>query len=184
MNATNLRAVNAPVLLVPGIGNSGPDHWQSRWQAASPDCHRVMQRDWDHPRCDEWSEALEQAVARAGTHARLVAHSLGCLLVAHWLQSTRCTIAGALLVAVPDPQSAAFPKEATGFAPVPRSRFTCPSIVVASQDDPYGTLDFARDCASAWGGRFMDIGRAGHINAASGLGDWRKGHELLALLTG
>ena len=144
MNAAIIRAVNAPILVIPGIGNSGPEHWQSRWQAAAPNYQRVMQRDWDHPDCAEWATALEQAAARAGAGVRLVAHSLGCLLVAHWLQTTRLTIAGALLVAVPDPEGASFPKEATGFAPVPAKRFACASIVVASQDDPYASIDFAR----------------------------------------
>lgn len=183
MNAAIIRAVNAPILVVPGIGNSGPEHWQSRWQAASPTYQRVMQRDWDHPHCAEWAAALEQAVARAGDGVRLVAHSLGCLLVAHWMQTTRLAVAGVLLVAVPDPEGASFPKEAVGFAPAPKIRLACPSIVVASQDDPYASIDFARGCAVAWGSRFVDIGRAGHINAASGLGDWAKGHELLDQLT-
>jgi len=179
MNAANVRAIAAPVLLVPGIGNSGPDHWQSRWQAAAPNYQRVEQRDWDHPRRDVWAAALEQAVARAGVDARIVAHSLGCLLVAHWLQTTRLKIAGAMLVAIPDPEGAPFPKEAIGFGPVPRARFACPSIVVASRNDPYSTLDFARGCATDWGSRLVDVGEAGHINAASGLGDWTAGHELL-----
>jgi predicted alpha/beta hydrolase family esterase len=165
--------------LVPGIGNSGPDHWQSRWQTASPNYHRVMQRDWDRPQCVEWMAALEQAVARAGASARLVAHSLGCLLVAHWLQTTCLEIAGAMLVAVPDPDGTPFPQEAVGFGPVPRARFACPSLVVASRDDPYSTFDFARGCARDWGSRFVDVGNAGHINAASGLSDWAAGHELL-----
>lgn len=174
--------MNAKVLLLPGIGDSGPEHWQSRWQAAWPNYQRVVQRDWENPRRDEWVEALEQAVARAGADTRLVAHSLGCLLVAHWLQTTRLSVAGALLVAVPDPEGAAFPKQAIGFAPVPRTRLDCPSVVVASRDDPYATPDFARSCATAWGSRFVDIGEAGHINAASALGDWTSGHELLGQL--
>ena len=182
MNAANVRALAAPVLLVPGIGNSGPDHWQSRWQAASPNYQRVMQRDWDHPDRTEWADALEQAVARAGADARIVAHSLGCLLVVHWLQTTRLRIAGALLVAVPDPEGASFPREAIGFAPLPRTRLPCASIVVASRNDPYSTFDFARGCAQAWGSRLVDIGDAGHINAASGLGEWAAGHELLGEL--
>ena len=171
------------ILLIPGIGNSGPDHWQSRWQAAHANYRRVEQRDWDHPVCSEWMAALEHAVASSGAGSILVAHSLGCLLVAHWLQATRLRVAGALLVAVPDPASAQFPAEATGFAPVPAGPMPCPSIVVASQDDPYASSGYARGRASSWGSRFVDIGKAGHINAASGLGDWSAGHDLLARLT-
>jgi predicted alpha/beta hydrolase family esterase len=171
------------ILLIPGIGNSGPEHWQSLWQAACPDYHRVDQRDWDHPVCADWAAALEAAVQRHGATSVLVAHSLGCLLVAHWLRETRRRIAAAMLVAVPDPAGPAFPRDAIGFSPVPSTRFNCPSIVVASEDDPYASIDHARRCADAWGSRFVDIGKAGHINAASGLGGWRAGHELLRQLT-
>jgi predicted alpha/beta hydrolase family esterase len=183
MTTTSVGAHSTPVLLIPGIGNSGPDHWQSRWQAAAPNYRRVMQNDWDHPRCQEWVAALEQAVAQTGADSVLVAHSLGCLLVAHWMQGTRLRVAGALLVAVPDPDGSQFPKEAIGFAPVPRAPLSCPSIVVASQDDPYASAGFARACAASWGSRLVDIGKAGHINTASGLGDWAAGHDLLEQLT-
>ena len=117
-----------------------------------------------------------------GPNVVIAAHSLGCLLVVHWASLKRSNIAGALLVAVPDPSSPAFPSEASGFAPVPDIRLGFPTVVVASTDDPYGTVDFARGCANVWGSRFVNIGAAGHINAASGLGGWPVGFELLAQL--
>jgi len=92
-------------------------------------------------------------------------------------------IAAALLVAVPDPAGRQFPSDAIGFAPVPRGRLPCPNIVVASRDNPYASIEHARDRAHDWGSELVDIGCAGHINAASGLGDWSDGHELLARLT-
>ncbi len=171
------------ILLIPGIGNSGPEHWQSRWQAAHPDYRRVEQRDWDHPVCAEWAGALERAVEAAGAGSVLVAHSLGCLLAAHWLRATRRRVAGALLVAVPDPAGPQFPAEAIGFSPAAGGPLPCPSIVVASRDDPYASIEYARRRAEDWGSGFVDIGRAGHINAASGLGGWSAGHDLLARLT-
>ena len=170
------------VLLVPGIGNSGPQHWQSRWEANDDTCIRVQQKDWDNPVCGDWVGALESAALRAGPEPLIAAHSLGCLTVAHWLAHTSVSIAGALLVAVPDPQGATFPAQAVGFAPLPRQQFPCVSILVASTDDPYSPLSFARQCAEAWGSRFIDIGRAGHINADSGLGEWHEGRRLLRSL--
>jgi predicted alpha/beta hydrolase family esterase len=95
---------------------------------------------------------------------------------------TKLTIGGALLVAVPDPEAPGFPPQARGFAPVSRVRLDCPSIVVASIDDPYGDLPFVQRCARSWGSRLVNIGKAGHINAASGLGEWSEGHRLLASL--
>jgi predicted alpha/beta hydrolase family esterase len=170
------------VLILPGIGDSGPQHWQSHWQAANPSFQRVVQRDWDHPVCFEWVARLEQAVRRAGPETVLAAHSLGCLLVAQWAKSTALRIRGALLVAVPDPAGPSFPQEAVGFGPVSLQPFPFQSIVVASSDDPYGSTEHAGRCASAWGSRFITIESAGHINAASGLGEWSAGFALLQTL--
>jgi len=170
------------VLLVPGIGDSGAEHWQSRWEAQNESCVRVRQRDWDNPVCADWQQALELAACDAAPDTLIAAHSLGCLLVAHWLARTSVRIAGALLVAIPDPEGASFPPQAVGFSPLPPKSLPCASIVVASIDDPYGSLDFARQCAAAWGSRLVSIGRAGHINAASGLGDWSEGQRLLRSL--
>jgi predicted alpha/beta hydrolase family esterase len=82
-------------------------------------------------------------------------------------------------VAVPDPQSANFPATARGFVPVPMVSFAFRSLVVASANDSFGSLDHAKDCATAWGSTFVDIGQAGHINADSGHGEWAEGYSLL-----
>src|SRR5439155_14142 len=82
-----------PVLVLPGYGDSGPGHWQSRWQAADPTHRRVVQRDWLNPTLDEWRETLEHAVAGCDRPPVLVAHSLACALVAHWARGTRRRVA-------------------------------------------------------------------------------------------
>jgi uncharacterized protein len=171
----------ARVLLVPGVGDSGPEHWQSIWETRDGYL-RVQQQDWDRPVCSDWIECLDRAVREAAAGVLIAAHSLGTLLVTQWLARTNVTIGGALLVAVPDPERPSFPPQARGFAPVGRGRLDCPSIVVASSDDPYGELRFARQCAESWGSRLVSIGAAGHINAASGLGEWIEGRELLEAL--
>jgi hypothetical protein len=114
----------------------------------------------------------------------LVAHSLGCLLTVHWALETRLTAHAALLVGVPNPDRPSFPLEIRGFSPLPMRPLPFASIVVASSDDPYGSLEFARACAAAWGSRFVSVGAAGHINTASGYGEWPEGLQLLAQLTG
>jgi predicted alpha/beta hydrolase family esterase len=63
---------------------------------------------------------------------------------------------------------------------MPLSRLPFPSILVASSNDEYVTLDRAGAFAEAWGSRFVHIGAAGHINATSGLGAWSRGQALLA----
>ena len=177
------EAMNSTVLILPGIGNSGPEHWQSIWEKANPSFVRVQQRDWDHPVCGEWIDVLENTVARVGTNAVLVAHSLACALVVHWAAKTNLRIKGALLVAPPNPDGPNFPKEAVGFSPLPLKSLSFPSIVVASTDDPYGSVEFARSAATVWGSRFVNIGPAGHINSKSGLGEWNEGFMLLQQLT-
>jgi len=175
--------VNVPTVIIPGIGNSDQDHWQTLWESMNSEFVRVQQRNWNNPVCDEWVNVLEQAVEKIGEHPVLVAHSLGCLCVAHWAACTSLKIKGALLVAPPNPEEADFPSEATGFSPVPLRSFGFPSIVVASSNDPYGSLGFARSCAVGWGSRFVNIGPAGHINSASGLGEWAEGWALYQELT-
>jgi predicted alpha/beta hydrolase family esterase len=175
--------VNVSTLIIPGIGNSDHAHWQTLWESANPGFVRVQQRDWNRPVCQEWVNALEQAVAEISESPVLVAHSLGCLCVAHWAAGTTLKIKGAMLVALPDPEEACFPLEANGFSPVLLRSFGFPSIVVASSNDPYGSLGFARSCSLAWGSPFVNIGTAGHINLASGLGEWPEGLALYQELT-
>lgn len=177
-----VRPESTRVLILPGINDSGPGHWQSRWEISNPDYRRVAQRDWENPVCSDWQAELEKAVASSGPGTVLAAHSLGCLLAVHWAANTRLRIEAALLVAPPDPTGPLFPPGASGFSPVSRRTLPFRSIVVASADDPYGSLSYALDLAAAWGSALVSIGAAGHINAESGLGDWDEGHGLLRTL--
>jgi uncharacterized protein len=171
--------VKRNVLVVPGIGSSGPLHWQTRWELSHPSFRRVEQRDWETPHCSDWVQVLEKAVAASGPSTVLVAHSLGCLLVAHWAAQTALTVHGALLVAAPDPDGPCFPPGARGFNPIPLQRLPFESIVVASSNDPFARVEFLSRCAEHWGSRFVSIGEAGHVNADSGLEAWREGFEIL-----
>lgn len=161
-----------PVLLVPGIQNSGPTHWQSRWEALHAGVARVEQRDWNHPDCDEWAATLEQAVRRAAQAPIIVAHSLGCLATARWASQSSAPLHAALLVAVPDPQGPSFPVQARGFMPLPPALPGRRITMLASANDPYSDPGYTRTRATAWGAELVELGALGHLNAASGLGDW------------
>jgi len=177
-------SMSPSVLILPGIGKSDSQHWQSLWERSNSDFERIQQRDWDNPICEEWIATLEDAVKSAGAHIVIVAHSLGCLAVAHWAAQTHSSIKAALLVGVPDPAGSNFPKEAIGFSVTPTKPFDFPSIVVASTDDPYATIEYTSHLAKAWGSKLVNIGAYGHINANSGLGVWAEGYELLTKLRG
>lgn len=174
---------NARYLIVPGLGNSEPGHWQSLWQEDLKHSLRVEQTDWESPERQTWLESLSSSVA-ANPGAVLIAHSLGCALIAHAVaQFPSLPIAGALLVAPADVN--ALQLTATkfqSFAPLPMRPLPFASIVVASSNDPYVRTDRARRFAEDWGSRFVDIGPCGHINIAAGFGAWPEGRRLLAQL--
>jgi predicted alpha/beta hydrolase family esterase len=172
----------SPVLILPGLYSSGPEHWQTYWEKAHPDFRRVEQDDWERPRCSDWIARLEAAVREAGPEAVLVAQSLACTLVARWAENTEQQVRGALLVASSDTEAPSFSEGTEGFKPMPRNRLTFSSIVVASPDDPYVTLERAEELARTWGSELVVIGPAGHVNSASRLGDWPVGFALLERL--
>ena len=176
-----------PLLIVPGIGNSDALHWQSLWQAQAQTlrqpCLRTQVRDWDAPELNDWVAAIARGVAELGPQTVVVAHSLGCLALAHWAVRTQGRVHAALLVAAPDPAGPAFPPQAASFANAPMTALPFNNVLVASDDDPYASMAYAQQCATAWGSRLVRAGALGHINAASGLGDWPAGRALLAELT-
>jgi predicted alpha/beta hydrolase family esterase len=177
---------DAVTLILPGLGDSGPDHWQTRWERRDASFRRVMQDEWEAPRCADWIRRLGDTIASTRDSIVLVGHSTGCALVAHWADHARFTrlqqVRGALLVAPSDPEGPHYPAGPEGFAPMPLRPLPFRSIVVSSTNDPYVSDTRAREYAAAWGSEFVSIGAAGHINAASGLGDWEAGLELLRSL--
>jgi predicted alpha/beta hydrolase family esterase len=172
-------------LILPGLGNSGPDHWQTHWQAELPGAVRVEQDNWDYPDKDDWVASLERYVAEAPSPVILIAHSLACALVAHWAASTAHIdkIHGALLVAPADVDSEIHtPSEVRSFAPMPLDVLPFNSLVLASLDDPYVDPERAHFIACCWYAGFLPVGELGHINADSKLGNWPEGRALLAQL--
>lgn len=173
------------VLIVPGLTNSGPDHWQSLWEKQNPNYVRVQQRDWNQPDPKEWVAAIDQAVTSAQPPVFLVGHSLGCVAIARWATASGpgvSSVAGALLVAPPDAERGGAPKEIKGFAPMPLKVLPFPSIFVASSNDPYSNIERARFFAKKWGSKFVEAGDKGHLDSESRLGDWPHGQKLLAEL--
>lgn len=171
------------VLTVPGLGNSGPAHWQTLWGQGRLDTHRVDLGMWDTPHRNAWVTKLDQAISSAQAPVILVGHSLGCQAIAWWAslspQPYGWPVAGALLVAPADVDREGAPAELNTFAPAPRIPLPFPSILVASTDDPWVSIERAHSLAADWGSYFVDAGAQGHLNAASGLGWWPEGQALL-----
>jgi predicted alpha/beta hydrolase family esterase len=171
-------------LVLPGLANSGVEHWQSYWCMAFRNASRVLQDDWDNPDPRPWLAHLDAAIAGGTRPAILVCHSLSCALAAHWAaRNAPGRVAAALLVAPSDVEDPAHTPEAVrGFAPMPRTRFPVPALVVASTDDPYVSIARARDFAANWGADYCELPELGHINTATRLGLWPQGLVLLGRL--
>ena len=167
---------------VPGLGGSGPEPWQSIWQARNPGYRRDEQHDWDNPDLEAWLANLEAGVREASSPVVLIADSLACSLVADRARrGSRECVGAAMLVSPADLDSEAHtPPEARSFAPMPLDPLLFRTVVVASSNDPYADLERARYFASSWGARLVEAGPRGHINTDSGHGEWPEGERYLA----
>ena len=170
------------VLLLPGWQNSGPDHWQSRWERTHG-YQRVEQHDWQRPLRGDWIARLEDVLLSCTEPAVLVAHSLGCMTVAAWAAHSKNAhrVKAALLVAPPDTAREDICQMLPGWAPTLQP-LPFQAVVMASGNDPFCSLPRARDMAAAWGAGFDDVGELGHVNSDSGLKDWLLAHTALTRL--
>src|SRR5262245_20453823 len=166
-----MKVRDADILMVPGYTNSGPSHWQSRWQAKLSTARRVEQAEWSKPVREDWSARVARAVNEAEKPVVIVAHSLGIPAVINALPEFRHFVAGAFLVAPPDVANDNIrPKHLMTFGPYPRDPLPFPSITIASRNDPFCAFEVAEDIAAAWGSLFIDAGQAGDHQLGSGHG--------------
>jgi predicted alpha/beta hydrolase family esterase len=166
--------------IVPGLGNSGPAHWQTYFEETVPNCVRIQQQEWDAPAAADWIGNINNALKDTDlSSVVLIGHSLGCATIAHWYQHYKKPIKGALLVAPSDLEATAYTFPATGFSPIPLTPFPFKTIVAASTTDEWVSFERAAYFASCWGSELVNVGDAGHINAAAGYGPWSQGTGLL-----
>jgi predicted alpha/beta hydrolase family esterase len=165
-------------LIVPGLFGSGADHWQSWFETQIPDCARVVQSDWSEPDLTGWSARLRGELNRVGGRAWIVAHSFGCLAAVNVATESSARIAGMMLVAPADPARFGLQNVIT------QDVLGVHSIVVASTNDPWMSIDRAAEWAGSWGSQLIDLGRVGHINVSSGHGIWPRGVDIYWSLRG
>ncbi len=168
-------------MIVPGYTNSGPDHWQSRWEKKLSTARRVEQAEWSKPVRADWVKRLVDEVNASNKPVVIVAHSLGVPTAIHGIPHFEKKIAGAFFVAPPEVDNPNIrPKHLMTFGPYPRDPLPFPSMTVASRNDPFGSFEHAGDIANAWGSFLLDAGESGHINAESGHGPWPEGTMVFA----
>jgi predicted alpha/beta hydrolase family esterase len=169
----------ATVIIVPGLREDVPDHWQAALIRRLPRVRGVPPMGRENIDCAARVSALEREANAVEGPIVLVAHSAGVITVIHWAQLTRRAVRGALLAVPPDLERglpAGYPTRqalgAAGWFPIPRAKLPFRSIVAASRNDPLASFEHVAEMARGWGGRLDDLGEVGHLNPASGHSDW------------
>ena len=170
-------------LIVPGLNDSGPTHWQTHWLRLLRNAKKAELGDWSSPEPHLWTRRLDMAIRSTTGPVILIAHSLGCHAFAHWAKNAaniiETKISGALLVAPPDCDAGDAHPLLRAFGPTQPLNLPFPIIVAGSRNDAYASIDYTRGLARLWRGDFVDFGELGHINAASGIGHWPAGLAML-----
>lgn len=168
-------------LIVPGLNNSDEKHWQTFWEKSLQNTSRVKQRDWDYPQRDEWVQALGDTIQKLDKDTIIIAHSLGVATTVIYLTQNQgkipLNLKGAFLVSPSDIDNIEVIKS---FAPMPLEKLPIPACVVASENDPFVSMERAEFFASAWGVKLFNAGKLGHINSATDLREWEQGRAFLA----
>jgi len=169
------------VLIVPGLRDHVEAHWQTLLAAQLPKVRTVPPMGREDLDCRQRVQAIEAAMAAIDGPVVLVAHSGGCVMVAHWAHTSAHVhrVVGALLATPPDfdqampegyPTLAAL--QAGGWLPVPRKPLPFRSLVATSDNDPLATRERVLALAKDWLSETVHLGAVGHLNPASGYGEW------------
>jgi predicted alpha/beta hydrolase family esterase len=178
------------VLIVPGLRDHVERHWQTLLARRLPRVRMVPAMGREDPDCAARVRAIERCAQAIHGPLVIVAHSGGCIMLAHWAQATKRVVQGALLATPPDfeqPMPDGYPTldalRAGGWLPVPRERLPFRSIVAASRNDPLGAFDRVAGLAATWGSELADLGDVGHLNPASGYGEWLQAEHFIEQLS-
>lgn len=165
-------------IIVPGVGGSDYDHWQSWLQRQIVSSSRVQQQDWNLPVLRQWVKNFVKAVANVNEPIQIVAHSFGCLTTLsalHEYPELDKKIRKIILVAPANPSRFGD----FGFARNSMNDYTAyfhrihvkiPATMIMSENDPWLDYNDAIALAKAWNIRPINLGQVGHINVASGFG--------------
>jgi len=166
--------------IIPGLQGSGENHWQTHFEKSNNNFIRIEQNDWNKPNLIEWADNIDKAIANFDpSSVVLVGHSMGCPTIAAWANKYNRRIKGAMLVAPADLESKKELMNEVGLVNYPTNTLNFKSIVVASTNDPWASIEKQQYFAQKWGSELINIGAAGHINDQSGLGKWEQGLNIL-----
>lgn len=176
-------------VIVPGVGGSDTQHWQTWLQKQLPYSSRVQQQDWHLPILSKWVASLVSHIKQISEPIQIIAHSFGCLTTIAALNQypeLRKHIRSILLVAPANP--ARFSQHGFALAHENLSplfmhyQLDLPALMVVSENDPWLSYDDAIHYAAYWKTPYINQGMAGHINVASGFGPWPQVWEYIQQL--
>ena len=170
-------------LMVPGYGGSGETSWQTHWEKCYPQIGRVEQDDWDFPKKEAWVKRLAETVEKWNDKPIiLITHSLGCGTTIHAINEQLLkNVAGIFMVALPHIDREDFPRECTGFSPLPQINLTIPTTLVISEDDDYSSVENSDKWADILNVELVNAGRQGHLGDSAKLGDWVQGQNFFKI---
>lgn len=174
-------------VIVPGVGGSEHDHWQSWLQRQLKSCSRVQQQDWNKPLLHAWVEQFVKTVQAIQEPIQIVAHSFGCLTtVAALAQHPELNqkIKNLVLVAPANPArfgDAGFARDSQNDYQqyFHQLKLQVPTQMIISENDPWLNFQDALQLAKAWKIRPKNLGQVGHINVASGFGPFPEIYDFL-----
>lgn len=186
-------SLNPTILIIPGLRDHVEEHWQTllakELSAQGKTCVTVPPLEQDKLSCQARLDAIDRALESIDGPVLIVAHSAGCMMVAHWALRRSRPILAALLAAPADVETqmpAGYPNKevlaANGWTPIPRQRLPFPTLLAASSNDPLTQFERAQGFARDWGSELVELGPQGHLNPASGHGPWPQAQELIARL--
>ncbi len=176
-------------IIVPGVGGSEFDHWQSKLQRELVSCSRVQQQDWNLPILKDWIAQFIETLNKAQDPVQIVAHSFGCLTtVAALAQHPEVAIKvrKIILVAPANPSrfgEAGFARNSIGNyeAYFHALKINVAAEMIISENDPWLDFENAQKLAKAWKIKARNLGKVGHINVASGFGHFPEIYDHLIL---
>lgn len=164
-------------IIVPGVGGSNEQHWQSILQNQLQHCIRIEQ-DWHRPILSQWVENWIKTVEKIHSPIQIIAHSFGCLTTIAALEkrpdlSTK--IKKLVLVAPANPSrfsefGFSNPHTSNYLDYFSSIKIDVPAVMLFSENDPWLSKNDAEQLAQKWNIQTKNLGCVGHINVASGFG--------------
>lgn len=169
------------LLHVPGIGDSGENHWHTQWEKSFPKIKRVVQINWDLPNKEEWVETLETTIQKNNKKPIiLISHSLGGGAIIHANALNKLSgVIGIFIVALPDIEREDFPKECSGFVPMPKRKIAVPAVMISSENDEWCDIEIAKKWSATLSIPIINIGKKEHICGSEEFKTWEEGKKML-----